>query len=205
MEAKSWDYSVVRSAKKNTVRDRTKKNACTLSSSHLGSSNTDPWISSSRRMSQPPSDAAEHPTNGNHPEELGQRMLDRYETSSPMISAYNRGWMHVKQFIDQGVDANAAAGNGNTLLHVLSSRSEVQYIKYMLENGANPNAYNRDGKTPLHMAKTVEAIEALVAGGADVHARQGLPLIQITNISAIRDHLAQYENADPRMVKCARP
>lgn len=65
---------------------------------------------------------------------------------------------------------------GYTPLHLASRGGNVEVARLILKAGADPNAYTITAVTALHFAADADAvgvIEALVAHGADVNARDG--------------------------------
>jgi len=74
-----------------------------------------------------------------------------------------------------GVSPTAADSAGCTALHGAAYGGDAQWVTLLLELGADPNAKRAgDGWTPLHFAVAsdkVDAMEALVAAGADVTLR----------------------------------
>ena len=61
--------------------------------------------------------------------------------------------------------------SGETGLHIVTARRDLQWVRFLLQNGANANIADNDGRTPLIIASElgfVEAVEALVRNGARV-------------------------------------
>jgi uncharacterized protein len=81
----------------------------------------------------------------------------------------------VRSLIAKGEDVNAAQGDGMTALHWAARRGDVDLVKLLLTAGANARATTRLGSyTPLLMASEMghaAAIEALLAGGADLQVK----------------------------------
>jgi ankyrin repeat protein len=81
----------------------------------------------------------------------------------------------VRRFLKQGVDVNAAQGDGMTALHWAAMHGDAALAETLLYGGGNPGATTRlGGYTPLHLASqtgTRAVVETLAARGADVNAR----------------------------------
>jgi ankyrin repeat protein len=63
---------------------------------------------------------------------------------------------------------------GDTPLHVLTWREDVEGVKVLLKAGADPNAMGDMSETPLHVACRVASptiVEALLAAGARADLR----------------------------------
>ena len=56
--------------------------------------------------------------------------------------------------IEQGVDVDAANGEGNTAMHTAASRGLNRVIERLAERGASVDAKNKKGQTPLALAAT---------------------------------------------------
>ncbi|KAJ0415115.1 ankyrin repeat-containing domain protein [Aspergillus carlsbadensis] len=67
-------------------------------------------------------------------------------------------------------DWNIPDAKGNTPLHLLRMRSE-RTVKMLVDLGADPNRRNHAGQTPLHLCRSTSDIQAFVAAGADLEAR----------------------------------
>ena len=61
--------------------------------------------------------------------------------------------------------------SGETGLHIVTARRDLQWVRFLLQRGANANIADNAGRTPLIIASElgfVEAVEALVRNGARV-------------------------------------
>jgi uncharacterized protein len=80
----------------------------------------------------------------------------------------------VRALLKQGVDVNAAQGDGMTALHWAASSNDVELAAMLIHAGANPRAATRiNGYTPLMMAAKVghaAVIRTLLERGADAKA-----------------------------------
>jgi ankyrin repeat protein len=90
----------------------------------------------------------------------------------------------VDLLLASGVSANATLANGNTALHEVGSKTtvgdepasakRVAIIRALLAKRANVNARGNDRRTPLQEnAHDPNAVELLIASGADVNAADG--------------------------------
>ncbi len=77
----------------------------------------------------------------------------------------------VKALLKQGVDVNAAQGDGMTALHWAATNGDVAITQMLLAAGANVRATTRlGGTTPLHLATQsgqAQVAAALIAAGAE--------------------------------------
>ena len=80
----------------------------------------------------------------------------------------------VRALLKQGVDVNAAQGDGMTALHWAARQGDVELAQMLLYAGANVKATTRlGGYTPLIMAAQIGSapmIETLLKAGADPKA-----------------------------------
>jgi ankyrin repeat protein len=91
---------------------------------------------------------------------------------TPLLLAARRGHARaVEMLLKHGADVKTAALNRYTPLHMAAWSGNAKIIKWLLEKGADVNAYDYGNRTPLHYASTKQAVEALLAGGAEVNAR----------------------------------
>ncbi|WP_432201879.1 ankyrin repeat domain-containing protein [Erythrobacter sp. W53] len=61
---------------------------------------------------------------------------------------------------------------GESALHIVTARRDVQWIRFLTSRGANPNIEDNKGVTPLQIASglgLVEGVEALIAAGANIN------------------------------------
>jgi ankyrin repeat domain-containing protein 17 len=73
--------------------------------------------------------------------------------------------------IEQGVDVNAANGEGNTAMHTAASRGLNRVIEVLADRGATVDVKNKKGQTPLALAASGPGSRGPLAGrGANVTA-----------------------------------
>ena len=68
-----------------------------------------------------------------------------------------------------------------TPLHVAARCAHSQVVTFLLAHGAQVNAKDQDKRTPLHVAGNKEIAKALLASGADLHARNSRDLTPFEN------------------------
>ena len=93
--------------------------------------------------------------------------------STPLHRPYRRA-VATERLLGAGVDVTAAEGSiGLTALHYAAMEQDnAAVVRLLLAAGADPNAQTEaGGTTPLHDANDPETVEALLAAGADLHAR----------------------------------
>jgi ankyrin repeat protein len=72
------------------------------------------------------------------------------------------------------VEVTSRSPDGDTPLHVMTWREDVEGVKVLLKAGADPNAIGDMSETPLHVACRVASpaiVEALLAAGARADLR----------------------------------
>lgn len=84
----------------------------------------------------------------------------------------------ILQWLERGADVNAGSENGWTPLMLAVLRGSPAIVKLLLEHGADPNLATQSEENPSRTALAVaisngrlEAVQALVARGADIDAR----------------------------------
>ena len=94
---------------------------------------------------------------------------------------------------------------GETALHIVTQRRDLQWIQFLLQRGANPNVEDKRGITPLIIASNLgfaDGIEALIKGGARIdvtNAAGETPLISAVHrrdTALVRLLLAKGANPD---------
>lgn len=62
--------------------------------------------------------------------------------------------------------------SGDTGLHIVVQRQDIEWVRFLLQKGADPNIRNKRGVAPLQLATSlgfVAAVEELISGGANVN------------------------------------
>ena len=80
----------------------------------------------------------------------------------------------VKQFIADGADVNAKAGDATTPLHFAAVLGHTEIAELLIAKDADVNAKADKETTPLHLASEYdqkEVAELLISKGADVNAK----------------------------------
>jgi ankyrin repeat protein len=80
---------------------------------------------------------------------LAALQLGAVDRTELMEATRNRDAAAVRALLQQGVDINAADGDGSTALHWASHRNDLEVVNLLLRAGANPNATTDLGVTPL--------------------------------------------------------
>lgn len=87
-------------------------------------------------------------------------------------SAFRDELSNGKYTANGGKFLNHENADGNTALHLATSKRNKDFINSLIEKGIERNAVNRDGDTALHIAVglgDVSVIETLVRGGCDIN------------------------------------
>ena len=89
----------------------------------------------------------------------------------PLLDAVRSGdRAAVRTLLDRRADANAAAADGTTALHVAIQQNDRELVDLLIRAGARVSTPNRYGIAPLHVAATVGSapiVQALLDAGAD--------------------------------------
>lgn len=92
----------------------------------------------------------------------------------------NIGMMHHLSKLSPTLDIDKPSTNGNTPLHFVISKNDIETATGLLDVGANVNMWNTeaDGATPLHtavMLGEIKMVELLLQFGADKTVCMGVP------------------------------
>ena len=118
----------------------------------------------------------------------------------------------VRALLKQGVDVNAAMGDGMTALHWAAKKGDVELAQMLLYAGANVKAMTRlGGFTPLIMASetgNAEMIDMMLKAGADpkVATTNGTTPLMLAAVAGRADavKLLIDKGADPNAKESAR-
>ena len=101
----------------------------------------------------------------------------RYGVAPLALAATNGSAEVLRLLLDAGADPNRASGEGETPLMTVARTGVVPAVEVLLEHGAEVDAVEGwRGQTALMWTASQDnpgAAEALIAAGADVHARSG--------------------------------
>ena len=101
----------------------------------------------------------------------------RLSTSDEPTLLFSAGSPEIAELlISRGVDVHARDKSGRTALihHLQSWPDPAAWVAVLLKHGADPNERGEGGSTPLMSAQDGASVDALVAAGADVNAKNDL-------------------------------
>jgi hypothetical protein len=114
------------------------------------------------------------------------------------------GGRELRRYVQEKITADPTLVSefsaGRTLLHVASAQSDVAMVELLLRLGADPDIKDAGSHTPLYyLANQVRAagggnmVHALVRGGANVHADDGVQRCTALHMAARRGNVAVAE------------
>ena len=102
------------------------------------------------------------------------------KTIFEMVNEKEYDIFKIKILLELGADVNAKRGNFSSLIFSSIYRKDIALMNLFIQYGADVNAKIKGGITPLHVAVLFwddsEAIEILLANGADAHSEDDLGL-----------------------------
>jgi ankyrin repeat protein len=103
----------------------------------------------------------------------------------------------LRVLVARGLDVDAVDSYGNTPLHYAARLGRADLIATLIEAGAGVNAIHREGVSPsrqalLSVPRSHEAVERLIAAGADLEQRNGDGL-------SVRDFARATAGGDPEL------
>ncbi|KAJ7361089.1 ankyrin repeat-containing domain protein [Mycena albidolilacea] len=104
-------------------------------------------------------------------------VLDEFETqehylSEGLLSSALAGNLEVSQYlIREGAAANYAPSNRFTPLYCAASTGNLELVQFLLASGADPDLRAQYGTPPLFNAADLDIVRALLAAGANIHAK----------------------------------
>ena len=156
----------------------------------------------------------DHGANVNAENNRGQTSLDRVFEFKCYSDQDDSGVAQL--LMERGADVNARDKDHETLLHLASSRQDLELVAELLFHGANPDAKDNKGKSPLHRAVEPKyyfdegrfgVAQLLVERGADVNTRHkgyktlvrlASSRLNLKSVRVPRDHGTNVDAEDNR-------
>ena len=105
--------------------------------------------------------------------------LDRIPLHEAARNVGSQGPAILEYLLSKGADIGAKMVNGDTPLHIASSKGLKKNVQLLLQHNANPAATNINGKTPLDLATKPEIKDILEKAQEERRVRLGLPPIPL--------------------------
>lgn len=103
------------------------------------------------------------------------KMAPKISSEAFRMAAYEGKLDTVRSAVEAGADINGIdPAQSLTALHMAAYNGHTETVNFLIEKGATVDCRDSEGKTPLIHACTgpfAQAVEALLAAGADINAR----------------------------------
>ncbi|XP_075679412.1 85/88 kDa calcium-independent phospholipase A2-like [Dermatophagoides pteronyssinus] len=108
---------------------------------------------------------------------LNEELVDKLDVNDKIKNGGTPlHWCEKSDIIDllaeNGCDLNAKDFDGNTALHIMIMKNDLNCTLSLLSNGADVNSIGSDGNTPLHLAVKIDnfaLVQSLIVFGANVN------------------------------------
>ena len=101
--------------------------------------------------------------------------LDRIPLHEAARNVGGQGTAILEYLLSKGADVGAKMVNGDTALHIASSKGLKKNVEVLVRHGADPTATNFNGMTPHEVASKPEILKILVDAEESQRIRSGLP------------------------------
>jgi ankyrin repeat protein len=113
---------------------------------------------------------------------------DEFETqehylSEGLLSSALPGNLEVCQYlVGEGAAVNFAPSNRVTPLYCAASTGNLELVQFLLASGADPDLRTQYGIPPLFSAADLDIVRALLAAGANIHAKDNESLNLLSSV-----------------------